>query len=96
MYIVTVNFVVAAKHRETFAAAMNQQARNSLDLEADCHVFDVCVDTDNECSFFLYEKYSDAAAFDVHLESKNLLEFNELVTPWVETKTVRTWTEQAS
>ena len=96
MFVVTVNFVIVPEHREEFAKAMYEQARNSLDLEADCYVFEVSVDTDNECSFFLYEKYTDAAAFDVHLESRHFIDFNERVTPWVESKTVGTWLERTS
>jgi len=96
MFVVTVNFVVAPEHREEFAPAMFAQADNSLQLEADCHVFDVCVASDDECSFFLYEKYTDAAAFDAHLKSKHFIEFNDLVTPWIVSKTVGTWEERSS
>ncbi len=96
MFIVTVNFIVVPEHREAFAAAMDEQAKNSLNLEADCHVFDVGVDTDDDCSFFLYEKYTDSAAFDTHLESSHFLNFNARVTPWITSKSVATWNERAS
>ncbi|MEO1037833.1 MAG: antibiotic biosynthesis monooxygenase [Pseudomonadota bacterium] len=94
MFVVTVHFIVAPEHRDVFAAAMFEQAEQSLEFEPDCHVFEVCVGADNNCSFFLYEKYTDAAAFDAHLETRHFVSFNEAVTPWVESKTVDTWVEQ--
>ena len=96
MFIVTVNFLVEPAHREEFAVAMYEQANNSLDLESDCHVFDVCVSTDNDCLFFLFEKYTDAAAFDAHLASEHFTTFNAEVSPWVIEKTVGTWNEGGS
>ena len=96
MFIVTVNFIVEPAHREEFAPAMYAQAANSLNLEPDCHVFEVSIATDDECSFLLYEKYTDAAAFDLHLKSDHFIEFNDLVTPWVVGKTVGTWDECSS
>lgn len=93
MFVVTVNFVVAPDHRPDFSAAMLVQADNSLTLEVDCLVFDVCVASDNDCSFFLYEKYTSAAAFDEHLASDHFKVFDALVAPWTVSKSVSTWSE---
>lgn len=91
MYVVTVEFTVAPQHQQAFATAVDLQAKNSVQLESECHRFDVCVGNDSENDFFLYEIYSDAAAFDAHLASEHFKDFNALVTPWVVNKTVASW-----
>jgi autoinducer 2-degrading protein len=91
MYIVTVEFVVWPKHVEEFHRAMQQQARNSLNLEADCHQFDVCLDPQDGEKIFLYEVYTDEAAFKAHLETDHFLNFDATVRDWVKRKTVQFW-----
>lgn len=91
MYVVTVNFVVASEFNSEFTSAMLEQARNSIELEEGCHVFDVCGATDDACSIYLYEKYTDASAFQTHLESAHFKAFDALVAPWLISKTVSTW-----
>lgn len=93
MFVVTVNFEVAPEFESQFGDAMLEQAQNSVEMEPDCHVFDVCTASDNDCSFYLYEKYTNAAAFDTHLASDHFKAFNTTVTPWVTSKTVSTWSE---
>ena len=92
MFAVTVHFEVRPEHRQSFCEAVLQQARNSLAGETGCHVFDVCVDTDNNVSFYLYERYENSEAFEAHLDSKHFKRFDVQVTPWVASKAVRTWT----
>lgn len=92
MYVITVEFSVAPQYQQPFATAVDSQAKNSVQLETECHRFDVCVGIDDQNKFFLYEIYSDAAAFDAHLASEHFKEFNALVTPWVLNKSVAAWT----
>ena len=49
----------------------------------------------NKNIVFLYETYTDKDAFDVHLNSKHYLAFNEEVTPWVKEKIVTQLEKQA-
>ena len=91
MFIVAVNFTVHTEHVKEFHEAVRQQANVSLKVERDCHLFDVCIDRQNPASVFLYEKYTDADAFDAHLASTHFESFDALVAPWVESKTVTTW-----
>ena len=42
-----------------------------------------------------YETYTDKDAFDIHLNSKHYLSFNEEVTPWVKEKIVTQLEKQA-
>lgn len=91
MYIVTVEFVVGAQHVEAFHQAVQQQARNSLTLETDCHQFDVCVDPQDRRRTFLYEVYTDEAAFHAHRETAHFANFGATVSAWVESKTLQFW-----
>ena len=91
MFAVTVTFQIRAKYIAPFTDAVMQQAKNSLTLEPDCHVFDVCIAEGDPTRIFLYEKYSDAGAFDQHLGSEHFKAFDALVLPWVTSKEVGRW-----
>ena len=93
MYVITVQFLVRPEFADAFSAALVEQAENSLTLERDCSVFDVCVDADDPASFYLYEKYANEAAFQTHIASKHFRAFDARVSPWVQEKTVKSWTE---
>ncbi|MBB6428312.1 putative quinol monooxygenase [Algisphaera agarilytica] len=93
MYVVTVLFEVAPEHVDSFRPEMLKQAENSLKLEPGCHQFDVCFDAEDPGKCFLYEKYTDRAAFDVHLASDHFKTFSETVADWVTGKTVHVWLE---
>ena len=89
MFVITVKFVIHEKDRDKFKTRILQQARDSLELEKDCHEFDVCHDPNDQNVVFLYETYTDKDAFDIHLHSDHYLAFNEEVTPWVKEKIVK-------
>lgn len=95
MFVITVKFVINEKDIEKFKVRMSQQARDSLELEKDCHQFDVCHDPNNKNIVFLYEIYTDKNAFDIHLNSKHYLAFNDEVTSWVKEKIVTQLEKQA-
>lgn len=83
MFVVTVRFVVARPHITAFRQAMIDQARVSLASEPGCHQFDVCQTKGLGDQMFLYEIYTDNAAFDAHLASGHFRNFDETVRPWV-------------
>lgn len=91
MYVITVTFEIDPEHLESFRPLMQKQADNSLKNEAGCQQFDVCYSTTISNHCFLYEKYDDRAAFDVHLAQDYFAEFDAAVTPWVLKKEVHTW-----
>ena len=91
MFVVTVNFTIDTAHLDDFVAAVKTQATNSLNLEPECRQFDVVQSPKDPCKIFLYEIYSDSAAFDAHLKSAHFAGFNTLVTPWVKDKSISTW-----
>ena len=90
MFIVAVQFKIKNDHVDAFRQRVLRQAADSLKNETACHQFDVCVDTDHPSSFFLYEVYDDAAAFDAHRETSYFAEFASEVSDWVEEKTLHT------
>jgi quinol monooxygenase YgiN len=88
MYVVIVEFTVLPQHAGVFLERVQQQAGDSLRLEADCHVFDVCVDSARNNFVLLYEVYSDKNAFDEHLSTAHFLDFSASVNDWVSDKKV--------
>ena len=91
MYVVTVTFEIEPDHVEAFRAAVLTQARNSLEHEPGCHRFEVCTDPDDRGIVFLYEIYTDAAAFQAHLETDHFKAFDQRISGWVLSKEVKTW-----
>jgi len=83
MFVVIVEFTLHPGCAAAFRERVLQQARESLELEADCVVFDVCTDPEREGFVLLYEVYKDEAAFEAHLASAHFADFNATVTPWV-------------
>ena len=88
MYVVVVEFTIRPEFVERFRERVRQQARDSLELESECHVFDVCIDPQRDECVMLYEVYSERAAFDTHLESAHFMDFDKSVRDWVESKQV--------
>ncbi len=88
MYAVIVTFEIKADQKEIFQTLMLELAKNSLAAEPDCHYFDVVLDENNTNTFHLYELYTNADAFKVHLESPHFQSFNEETASMVKNKTV--------
>lgn len=71
-----------------FLPLMKANARTSVEDEPDCHQFDVCRSLADENEIFLYETYTDRAAFDAHLASAHFQAFDQEVSEMVAAKTV--------
>ncbi|WP_420861047.1 putative quinol monooxygenase [Algirhabdus cladophorae] len=95
MFVVAVEFHIAPEHWEAFLPLMMANARRSLSVEAECHQFDVCTDPDSPHQVFLYETYTDKAAFQAHLDSPHFKEFDRTTAPMVASKSARTFREVA-
>lgn len=91
MFVVTVNFIIDANVIDDFLVAMHSQAADSLRDEPDCHQFDVCTSTQKHNHIFLYEVYSSAEAFELHLQSEHFKRFDLRVKQWVVEKAVKTF-----
>ena len=91
MFAVTVLLEVDDRHLPEFMDAMRKQARHSLDLEKSCRRFDICVDPSDPRRIFLYEIYTNKAAFDAHLKTGHFLDFDWRVKDWLVSKKVEWW-----
>ena len=87
MFVVLVEFEAKAAFIDRFRDRVRRQARDSLSLEPECELFDVCVDPSNPCRVLLYEVYQDEAAFERHLQSEHFLDFDRSVRDWIDSKT---------
>ena len=91
MFVVTVTFVIKPENLDEFMPVMNRQAHNSLTREQGCLQFDVCRDQERPERIFLYELYTDRAAFDAHLQTEHFLDFDKTVGPWTVSKVSEQW-----
>lgn len=88
MFVVTVFFNIKPDAFAQFMPLMQKQAENSLAQEPDCHTFDVCHSPDGP-QVFLYEVYTDRAAFDLHLASAHFKSFDTATAPLIADKQVQ-------
>lgn len=87
--VLAVEFRIKPAHVDDFARAIADNARQSVEQEPGCRLFDVCRDPGDPSLFFLYEVYDDDAAVQAHLGSPHFLHMNGLTAGWVDGKTVR-------
>ena len=83
MYVVIVEFSIRPEFTASFRDRVRQQARDSLERESDCHVFDVCIDPERDDLVLLYEVYSNRGAFATHLASVHFRDFDETADAWI-------------
>lgn len=91
MYVVCVNFVLKPGMAPDFLPLILANAQTSLWDEPDCHQFDVATDTTKPDAVFLYEIYTDRAAFDAHLATAHFKTFDAAAAPMIAGKTIQTW-----
>jgi (4S)-4-hydroxy-5-phosphonooxypentane-2,3-dione isomerase len=91
MFVVTVEFRIHQSNVAEFHEAILAQSKNSLQKEKGCKLFEVLIDPEDPCVVFLYEVYTDRAAFDVHCSTEHFQDFSRAVTPWINAKHVATW-----
>lgn len=96
MYAVVVTFQINPRDWAAFMPLMTANATASLQNEDGCHRFDVCTDPTRAHEVFLYELYTDRAAFDVHLESAHFKTFDTRVAPMIAAKSVATYAKVQS
>ena len=91
MYCVTVLFKVAPENADTFVGRVRRQASTSMEKETGCLQFDVWTDENRPEDVFLYEVYSDRAAFDAHRASRHFKAFAQKTADVIIDKTIATW-----
>lgn len=91
MFVVAVLYEIKAESVAAFRAAILKNAAVSLRDEPGCHRFDVSFAPDGR-RCFLYELYTDEAAFGAHRETAHFAEFNQAAQPMTENKRIETFT----
>jgi (4S)-4-hydroxy-5-phosphonooxypentane-2,3-dione isomerase len=91
MLVITVRFNLKSAHCANFRARVRRQAQDTLAAEKDCHRFEICSSPENAEQIFLYEIYTDEAAFQAHLNSPHFLAFKSDTQDWIESSVVERW-----
>lgn len=93
MYCVTVLFTLVPGAETRFLALVRTNATQSVADEPGCLRFDVCHDPAKPKQVFLYELYTDRAAFDAHLATPHFKAFDAACDGLVTGKSVTTYPE---
>ncbi|MBT0959002.1 antibiotic biosynthesis monooxygenase [Alphaproteobacteria bacterium KMM 3653] len=91
MFAVCVTFRIQPGQMEAFMPLMLENAAISQEVEPGCHRFDVLTDADRTDEVFLYELYTDSAAFDAHCDSAHFKAFSAATAGMVAGKEVKSW-----
>ena len=91
MYAVVVHLTLKPGTADRFLPLVHENAAASLRDEDECHQLDVCTDPDLPGEVLLYELYSDADAFGVHLKTAHFLHFDAATKDMIDAKVVKTY-----
>ncbi|MCR9125796.1 MAG: antibiotic biosynthesis monooxygenase [Rhodobacteraceae bacterium] len=91
MFAVTVTFRISAGRMAEFLPLIVANARASRDTEAGCHRFDVATDPGRPDEVFLYELYTDRAAFDAHMQTDHFRSFDGAAGGMIAEKAIATY-----
>lgn len=83
-----VEFDLLPGGKAAFLELITRNARQSLDLEEGCLVFDVLVKAQQPERIVLYECYSDRRSFELHCQSPHFLAFDAASRPLVARKSL--------
>jgi autoinducer 2-degrading protein len=75
-FVITVAFELHPGALHQFLPLIRENANRSRTVEPGCERFDVLVPKDSSNQVFLYEIYTDKAAFGEHLKAQHFLDFN--------------------
>ncbi|MGI9401689.1 MAG: putative quinol monooxygenase [Rhizobiaceae bacterium] len=95
MFAVVVRFKIKDGTMDRFMPLMLANAQASLREEEGCHQFDVCTDGSRPGEVFLYELYSDEAAFEVHKSMPHFMQFDIASADLIASKQVVTYRQVA-
>ena len=95
MFAVTVQFDILPEKFQVFLPLMHANAQASVAQESGCHIFDVCTDPDRPTEVFLYELYSDEAAFKDHMHQPHFKSFEADSAGMIVSKSVATFRQVA-
>jgi quinol monooxygenase YgiN len=82
MYVLVVTIDIKPGYKDKFIAEMLEDARGSVRNEPDCVRFDVIQDEKEPNRIYLYEAYTDRAAFDYHMTTPHFLKWKDAAQDW--------------
>ncbi len=82
MYALVVTIDIKPGLKEQFVSAMLDDARGSVANEPGCVRFDIIQDEQNPNRIYLYEVYTDRAAFDAHMQTPHFIAWRDRVQDW--------------
>lgn len=96
-YVITVDFTLNAGCMDKFMPLMLDNAEKSRTLEPGCHRFDVLTFAGETDRVFLYEIYTDEAAFAAHLKAAHFVEFSAATQALIKARQIgKLWIENDS
>ena len=93
MLAVVVTFQIKPSQMEQFMPFIRDNAVASLETEPGCHRFDICTDAERPNEVFLYELYTDKAAFDAHLRTSHFHVFDAATADMIADKNILTYSK---
>ncbi len=88
-FAIAVTFHIKSEFVDAFRARIVQQARDSIQIEPGCCQFDVLFAESDPSTFFLYETYVDAEAFETHKKTAHFADYDRTVADWILSKNVQ-------
>lgn len=89
-FAVFVTFRIAECTGEQFMERMRQQARDSLEKEPECSVFEIWTSSAEPEVVRLYEVYDRPSSFEAHLASDHFKAFDRDVGPMITDRVIAT------
>ncbi len=82
MHVLVVTIDIKPGFKEKFVEAILDDAQGSLATEPGCLRFDVIQDEQNGNRIYLYEVYTNRAAFDAHTKAPHFHRWRDTVRDW--------------
>ena len=82
MYVIVAPIQIKEGHKEEFIKAMLDDAQGSVRNEPGCLRFDVIQDGGDANRIWLYEVFTDEAAFQAHSKAPHVTKFLEAAKAW--------------
>ena len=82
MYVIIAPIQIKEGHKAEFVEAVLDYARGSMNDEPGCLRFDVIQDAGDPNRIWLYEVYTNEAAFQAHTEAPHFFKWRDTVKDW--------------
>jgi (4S)-4-hydroxy-5-phosphonooxypentane-2,3-dione isomerase len=94
-FVLIVEFEIKPENYDKFHPLIAKNARQSVELEPGCSVFDVVSAPEDRSRITLYEVYDDEEAFKAHMAMPHVAEFFGAAKPMIVNQTARKLTRTA-